>query len=356
MVERPEERDITVTINGVPVTVPDRITVLHAIRLHGLAIGVIPGEGHLAAPCGVGGCLNCAVTIDGEMLPSCVTPVREGMEIVTRQSPQFVPRRRVCGWMGHGAGGVGTPWQLKKNRGYIEAAAFTCGCNLRCPQCQNWRTTYNGREPLLTPSEAAVLMTAARSRYGVDRMAISGGESTLNRLWLVSFIRELKRLNPDERARFHVDTNATLLTPGYIDDLVAAGMTDIGPDLKGLFLDTFMAITGIRDGALAERYRNTAWDAVKYLLEHHAGRLFVGIGIPYNRAFISHDEVAAMGEAIARIDPAVQVCVLDYRPAFRRENLQRPTVQEMQEVGQVLKGAGLTTVICQTGRGHIGPV
>lgn len=43
----------------------------------------------------------------------------------------------------------------------------------------------------LTPGEAALSMTGTRKKTSVDRMAISGGESTLNRRWLVEYIREL---------------------------------------------------------------------------------------------------------------------------------------------------------------------
>ncbi|MCX8176672.1 MAG: 4Fe-4S cluster-binding domain-containing protein, partial [Candidatus Bathyarchaeota archaeon] len=82
-------------------------------------------------------------------------------------------------FMGHSVGGVGTPWNLK-SQGFIEVAAFTAGCNFRCPQCQNWSITYRGKEDfehyILTPKEAAKIMTEVRKEYQVNRMAISGGE------------------------------------------------------------------------------------------------------------------------------------------------------------------------------------
>ena len=56
-----------------------------------------------------------------------------------------------------------------------------------------------------------------------------------------------------------------------------------------------------------------------------------------------------------QIDPKIQVCALDYRPEFKRFDLQKPSYEEMLEVHKVLKVAGLKTVICQTERGHIGP-
>ncbi len=348
--EKPRKRYITIKIDGEKIQVPERITVRKALELAGYKISKFPGEGDIFAPCDVGACWSCAVKINGEIRPSCVTAVREGMEIETEFD--FTPRRIVHGWTGHPVGGVGTPWWIKGFR-YIEVAVFACGCNLRCPQCQNWTTTYCGVGKAYTPREAALVMTNMRRIYGVDRMAISGGESTLNREWLIRYIAELKKLNPDENARFHVDTNATILTKDYIDELIEAGVTDIGPDIKGLKLETFMKITGIKDRELAEKYHKTNWKAVKYLIDLR-DRIFVGIGIPYNRELISIEEVVKIGEKIYKLDPEVQVCVLDYRAEFRSK-ISRPSYEEMLKVWKALKDIGLKTVICQTSRGYIGP-
>ncbi|MCP8321702.1 MAG: radical SAM protein [archaeon] len=355
MNERPKGKEIKIKVNREYFSVPERITVKKALELLGYKISKFPGEGDLFAPCEVGGCYTCAVEIDKEIKPSCVTGVKEGMEVKTELPKDHTPKRLVHGWMAHTVGGVGTPWYLKKAHRYIEAAVFACGCNLRCPQCQNWTTTYCGKEIALMPREAALLMTDTRRSYGVDRMAISGGECTLNRSWLVKYIQELRKLNPDEKARFHVDTNASILTKDYIDELVEAGMTDIGPDLKGLCLETFMRITGIKDKDLAKKYHQTSWEAVKYLVKNYRDKIFIGIGIPYSKDLVSLEEISKVGDEIFRIDPEVQVCVLDYRPEFRRMNILRPTYREMVEVWEILHGTGLRTVICQTEFGHIGP-
>jgi pyruvate formate lyase activating enzyme len=72
------------------------------------------------------------------------------------------------------------------------------------------------------------------------------------------------------------------------------------------------------------------------------------------------EEVERIGKEISNIDPNLQVCVFDYRPEFRRgliegKVIQRPSYQEMVEVYHLLRGAGLSTVLCQTPFGHIGP-
>jgi len=355
MKEEKKERYVKIKVNGESFSIPERITIKKALEFIGYKISKYPGEGDLFAPCEVGGCYSCAVDVNGEMRPSCITGVKNGMEIRTELPKDYIPKRIVHGWMGHPVGGVGTPWWLKRKYRYIEAAAFACGCNFRCPQCQNWTTTYCGKDIALTPKEAALLMTDTRKRYRVDRMTISGGECTLNREWLIQYIKELKRLNPDLKARFHIDTNASILTKDYIDELVEAGMTDIGPDLKGMRIETFMKITGIEDKELAEKYLKTAWNAFKYIIDNYKDKIFIGVGIPYNKDLISLEEIIKIGERIYKIDSEVQVCVLDYRPEFRRRNILKPSYEEMAKIWEILKGIGLKNVICQTEYRYIGP-
>ena len=207
----------------------------------------------------------------------------------------------------------------------------------------------------MTPSEAAERLTVARKKFSVDRMAISGGESTLNRAWLIGYVRTLKSLNLDVDARIHIDTNGSILTKDYIDELIDAGMTDIGIDLKGCTTESFMRITAVKVRGLAALYLSTAWKAVRYLAERYNDLIFTGVGIPYNAKLISLDEIGLIGKKLYEIDSKIQVCTLDYRPEFKRFDLQKPSYDEMVEVHNVLKDAGLKTVICQTDRGHIGP-
>jgi len=355
-----QRRMIRVKVDSESAEVPECITVLDALESLGYVVSRFPEEGNVFAPCRLGGCWACAVIIDGELKPSCTTAVREGMDIQTvrHEVAKHTPLRLVSGFQGHSVGGVGTPYQIKPkgwNYRYIEVASFAHGCILRCPTCQNWEITYSSVEHPLTPSQAARITTRQRRAYGVDRMAISGGECTLNRRWLIEYLKELRRLNTDKEARFHVDTNAVILTPDYIDELVRAGMTDIGPDVKGPDVDTFVRISGLKDEDLAMKLLETEWSAVKYLLDQYWGELFIGIGVPYNPKLISLDEVQRIGERIAEIETNAQVCALDYRPEFRRQDITRPTYDEMAQVKNVLEHTGLSCVICQTERGHIGP-
>ncbi len=344
---------VRVTVDGAEFEVPERVTIKRALELLGYRVSPFPGEGDLQAPCGTGGCYSCVVEVNGELARSCITPVRDGDVIRTDVSGRE-PLRIVHGPQPHAVGGKATPW-YEKGRGYVEVAIWVAGCNLRCPQCQNYHVTYDNVSEPMTPREAASIVTYYRRLYGVRGLAISGGEPTLNRRWLVEYFRELRRLNSDPDVRLHLDSNGTLLTPDYVDELVEAGCNNIGVEPKGARVETFMRITGIADSRLAERYLRTAWAAVKYIADRYAGEVYLGVGVPYNSAFMSMEEVAEIGDRIASIDPDIQVCVLDYFPAFRRRDLKRPSVREMLRVKRVLNGCGLKHVIVQTKIGHLGP-
>jgi len=351
-------REVEICVDGERIAVPEHITLLNALEMAGFRIFSFKNElkeKEIIAPCRTGGCWACAVIVDGELMPSCITPVTEGMNVITSTDE---PMRTVSGFQGHPVGGVGTPYWVKPRLGAympVEVACFAHGCNLRCPTCQNWRITYSSQETPLTPMEAAKLISYERIINRVDRIAISGGECTLNRKWLISYIKSLKLLNTDERVRIHVDTNTTFLTPDYIDELVHAGMTDIGVDIKARRVDTFMRISGLNDGEIAEKFLKNAWNALKYLVDEYSDRIFIGVGIPYNSALISRDEIAEIGERIAAMSDEVQVCALDYRPEFRRIDIKKPNYEEMMRIKEILNQCGLKCVICQTEFGRIGP-
>ncbi|RLE48389.1 MAG: radical SAM protein [Candidatus Methanomethylicota archaeon] len=345
---------VKVEVNGVAYEVNRKMTVKEFLESIGYEFSDAPSHDKPAALCCTGGCYACSLMISGQVKPACITMLEDGMKIDTDYS-KVKPLRIVHGPQPHTVGGKATPWWYKRAGRYIEVAIWVAGCNLRCPQCQNFDVTYDRWSKPITPEEAALKVSKARRIYGVDRMAISGGEPTLNRKWLIQFFKKLKELNPDDKARLHLDSNGTLLTEDYIDELVEVGVTDIGVEPKGLYVKTFMEITDIRNESLAKRYLETSWRAIEYICERHIDKVFLGVGLPYNSAFITLDEVREFGEKLASINKSVQLCVLDYFPAYKRLDLVRPSPFEMLKVKRVLESTGLKNVIVQTSIGHIGP-
>ena len=177
-------REVSIVVNGKRVKVRDGITVKKALEISGYKVTKYPEKGSLFAPCEVGGCWSCAVEVNKELKPACITPAKDGLRIRTELPEDYLPKRIVQGFSGHTVGGVGTP---------------------------------------------------------------------------------------------------------------------------------------------------------------------------YNKELISVQEVGLIGERLYEIDPEIQVCVLDYRPEFKRPGFIKPGYKEMVEIHKILKEKGLTTVICQTEVGHIGP-
>lgn len=348
---------VNIVVNNKSYKVPKEITIKEALIQAGFTFTKDPKKEGIFAPCETGGCYACVVIVDGKIKPICHSGLKEGTNIKIDLPKNVEPLRLVHGFQPHSVGGVGTPWPLKKKGIYIEVACFTAGCNFRCATCQNFTTTYNSEILPITPIHGASQLTMARNNYKVNRMAISGGEPTLNRKWLIQFFQDLKTLNNDPKARLHLDTNASLLTKDYIDELINAGITDIGPDLKSHNEEIFSKITGITDMELVKTYMKNAWSAVKYIVEqYYPDDVFMGVGLPYNKFFYpSFDQVHEWGVKLSKIDPEIQISVLDYRPIFRNQEIKRPSTDEMLKVKTTLEGAGLKKVIVQTARGHIGP-
>ncbi len=344
--------EVTIYVDGIEYRVPSGVTVAYALESIGYSFSK-PGSKKPSLPCRTGGCWACALIVNGSLERTCITPVRDGMSIKTNVE-SYKPRRIVHGPSPHLVGGKATPWWEVDYHSYVESAIWVAGCNLRCPQCQNYSVTYDNTSPALTPREAAIEVVRCQRRYGTRGIAVSGGEPTINRRWLIDYFRELDRHLP-KKVRRHLDSNGTLLKPDYIDELVEAGCNNIGVEPKCYSVDTYMWITGLEDRGLAREYLETSWKAVEYIYEYYRDKVYLGVGLVYNRDLVSLEEIAKAGDKIASIGTDIQVTVLDYFPAFRRRWLKRPRYTEMLEVKRVLEERGLKYVIVQTEIGHVGP-
>ena len=66
----------------------------------------------------------------------------------------------------------------------------------------------------------------------MGRVTFSGGECTLDWNFLIDAIKYLKRI--DKGVRLYMGANGSLPTSDYINELVDAGINDIGIDPKAL--------------------------------------------------------------------------------------------------------------------------
>jgi len=292
--------------------------------------------------CETGGCGACAVVVNGRLSRPCCTGVSPDMEVVTDEQAiaEFPPMRVVSFFPGYF---------------HASMSLFTHGCNYGCDFCHNWDLTFSSSDRALTPEQAVqateYLIRQMQSRNprgrGVNqRTGISGGEPTLNRRWLVDYVTGLKVATPDVRVQ--LDTNASVLTEDYIDELFAAGMTDISPDLKGLSLETFQRITGVEDRDRAESYLQSSWKAVEYVLSQYDQRLHVAVAVPYHPDLIREDEVLAMSRKLAGMKRGLDVNLIVYQPAFRQRGARVVDHGVAENLVREMEATGLT-VWLQTG-------
>lgn len=353
VLENVEPRFARIYVDGVEYGVPEGISVAEVLENYCGFTFADPGSSKPSVICRTGGCWACALVINGKLERTCITPVRNNMRVDT-DVENFKPLRIVHGPSPHTVGGKATPWWEVDYVNYVEAAIWVAGCNLRCPQCQNYHVTYDNYSQPLMPEEAAIAAVYCHRMYGTRGIAISGGEPTINRRWLIEFFKEVsKRVKP--KVRKHLDSNGTILSHDYVDQLVEVGCNNIGVEPKCVNVETYMKITGISNRDLAKKYLETAWKAIEYIYENYSDKVYLGVGLIYNKDLVPLNEIAEAGRRIATIDKKIQVTVLDYFPTFRRRSIERPNVSEMLKIKEILEAQGLETVIIQTIAGHIGP-
>ena len=283
--------------------------------------------------CSTGSCWSCGVLIDGRIAPSCITPLEEGMQIVTDPVAidRVEPRRIVT---------------LMRPAPHYHPSIFTHGCNYHCDLCHNWNLTFSNTGHALNPVE-----TAARLNLNLEEdhwVGISGGEPTLNRKWLLETVRAIRQAAPD--IRIQLDTNASVLIPEYIDELVESGITDISPDLKATRLKTFMKVCGLNSEKRAKRYLETSWQAVRYLNATYSDQVFMAVSVPCHPRTHSMDELEETAQTIASINPEIPVTLIEYQPAFRLRDWPFVSQKGMEQVRKIFETAGLHKVIIQGGQ------
>ncbi len=84
------EKMINLTINGIPVSVPENTTILEAARLSGVEI---PTLCFMKDKNEIGACRICIVEANGRLVTSCVFPVAEGMDVRTNTARVMKARK-----------------------------------------------------------------------------------------------------------------------------------------------------------------------------------------------------------------------------------------------------------------------
>ena len=77
---------ISIEVDGKSAEVPEGCSVKEALEILGFEITMFPSTEALFMPCQTGGCGSCALDIDGQLTPACISKVHQGMKIKTDAS------------------------------------------------------------------------------------------------------------------------------------------------------------------------------------------------------------------------------------------------------------------------------
>ncbi len=176
-------------------------------------------------------------------------------------------------------------------------------CNFKCRGCFSI-----AREPVGEPMTVGQLITlvknAAIEYYGdtqLEEAVLTGGESTLNRHYLVDLVSHLKEFV----GWIVLDTNGYFLDDAYLEELIEAGLTEVVFDLKAWDEKLHEWYTGYTNKRILANIRN-AYGKVKLV-----------VNTVYIPGIVDDSEIENIAQFLAEIDTNGEI---DYRiNRFRAE-------------------------------------
>ena len=136
---------------------------------------------------------------------------------------------------------------------------------------------------------------------GADRIFFSGGEPTIHLPYIEKIVEEARKIDPETKVNF--DTNGFLTMNSL--KRVLKFTTSITFDIKAYNDDVHRALTGAPSEPVLRNAEYIAKHARDKLWEY---RILVVPGI------VDVEEIQAICEFIASMDPTLPVCFLVFRP------------------------------------------
>lgn len=170
------------------------------------------------------------------------------------------------------------------------------GCNFRCKWCFSVARELIG-EPMRVEQLINLVKKSSSDYYGdtpLEEAVITGGEPTLNRLYLVDLVSQLKEFIRN----VVLDTNGYLLDDGYLEELIEAGLTEVMFDLKAWDEKLHEWYTGYTNKRILENIRN-AYGKVKLV-----------VNTVYIPGIVDEPEIEKIAKFLSEIDEREEI---DYR-------------------------------------------
>jgi [NiFe] hydrogenase diaphorase moiety small subunit len=145
-----EPTSVTVTVDGVPVTVPEGTTLAEAAAAQGIYVPTLCyHEGHCLGTCRV-----CVVRVDGHVAAGCSVAVREGADVEVDAPDLAAMRRAVVGLL-FAEGNHNCPSCEKSGRCELQGVAYEVGM---------LASEFPYRYPVRTPDHASQRIWLERDR------------------------------------------------------------------------------------------------------------------------------------------------------------------------------------------------
>jgi pyruvate formate lyase activating enzyme len=251
-----------------------------------------------------------------------------------------LPTNCVADWVCPAGGVCGYPeysYSKGAEYGYTNLAVFYEACSFDCLFCQNW-TYRRGSIPTggISPAE---LSRAVDKRTAC--ICYFGGDPGPQERHAIAASRIARRNNPDRHLRICWETNGSV-NPDVLDEWLALSLESGGCikfDLKAYNDNLHQALCGITN-------RRTLSNFVRA-----AGRIAERLEPPLVIAstllvpgYIDADEVGAIAEFIADINPDIPYSLLAFHPQFMMTDLPLTSRRHAQEAESAARSAGLKRV------------
>jgi len=214
------------------------------------------------------------------------------------------------------------------------------GCCFRCIYCNAYRISqyplsawfYRGFVPPEEVAKEAVdrINSEEGREMNVRRISFTGGEPTIHLPYIEEVVRLAKDMMPSLEIGFATNGFASEDAMRRIVEIC----THINFEIKAFNDDTHRSITG----APVEPVLRNA----EFLIKRARAKIRTirTVVIPH----INEDEITAIAEFIASLDPSVPLRIIPFRPSFMLYYHPGPTKRRMEELGEAAKKAGLENV------------
>lgn len=199
------------------------------------------------------------------------------------------------------------------------------GCNFRCKGCFSIARDPVG-ELMSVEQIINLVKNSARAYYGdtpLEEVVLTGGEPTLDRGYLVDLVARLKEFI----GWVVLDTNGYLLDEEYLQELIAAGLSEVMFDLKAW------------DEKLHEWYTGYSNRRILENIKGAYGKVKLVVNTVYIPGIVDEREIEQIARFLAELDTekVIEYRINRFRAELSHEKIARnPEPEELEHAYSII--------------------